>query len=42
MDIKINPCYEKEPLLIRYACLLFNSKAPKNPFAQKLVGIGNQ
>lgn len=42
MDIKINSCYEKEPLLIRYACLLFNNKAPKNQFAQKLVGIGNQ
>ena len=42
MDIKINSCYENEPLLIRYACLLFNNKAPKSQFAQKLVGIGNQ
>jgi hypothetical protein len=42
MDIKINPCYEKESLLIRYACLLFNNKSSKNQFAQKLVSIGNQ
>lgn len=43
MDIKINPCYENEPLLIRYACLLFNNnKIPKNQFAQKLVSTGNQ
>lgn len=43
MDIKINPCYENEPLLIRYACLLFNNnKSPKNQFAQKLVSTGNQ
>jgi len=42
MDIKINSCYEKEPLLIRYACLLFNNKSNKNQFAQKLVSTGNQ
>ena len=42
MEIKINPCYEKEPLLIRYACLLFNNKTFKNAYAQKLVSIGNQ
>ena len=39
MDIQIDKSYENEPLLIRYAALLFNNIKDKNINGERLVEI---
>ena len=41
MDIQIDNCYQKEPLLIRYAALIFNNKNNKNSNCEKLIKTAN-
>ena len=42
MDIKIDPSYKKESVLIRYASLLFNHKKAKSTIGEKLVKTANE
>ena len=42
MDIQIDKSYENEPLLIRYAALLFNNIKDKNINGERLVKTANQ
>ena len=41
MDIQIDNCYQKEPLLIRYAALIFNNKKNLNSNCEKLIKTAN-
>ena len=42
MDIQIDKSYQNEPLLIRYAALLFYNKKDKNLNSERLVKTANQ
>ena len=42
MDIQIDKSYENEPLLIRYASMLFYNGKEKNNYADKLINMANQ
>ena len=42
MDIQIDKSYENEPLLIRYASMLFYNGKEKNNYADKLIKMANQ
>lgn len=42
MDIKIDPSYKKESVLIRYASLLFNYKEGKSAIGEKLIKAANE
>ena len=42
MDIQIDKSYQNEPLLIRYASMLFFNNKEKNNYADKLIKTANQ